>query len=427
MRILLVSASPIQKEISIGNTFLNLFSDMEGVELASICTRAGKPDPQVSQCFCITEKMLICNLLGKGQVGANAIHLFSSEQENESSSKINVNKYVKSKRWNIFYFAQNLLWIAGRWKSPQLRKFIESYQPDLIFTTLSNKIYLNRLILHVTKLANTRLFVYAWDNNYSLKRLFFSPLDWIGHFCNRYYMRKVVKRADKLYVISDVQKCDYEKAFHKPCTVITKGEDFSEEPSLKTAYSSPLRIVYTGNLYANRWKSLGMLAEVLERMNQDGIKAKLYIYTTTPLTDSMKKALVREGSSFLMGSVSSSEITRIQCEADLLVHAEAMDLKNRLIVRQSFSTKIVDYLKTARPILAIGPKDVASIDHLIKNDCAITADNKVELEEKLRRVLNDSAELNRLVENAYVCGRRHHNKQDIQTMLFQDLKDVCGK
>ena len=130
MRILLVSASPIQKEISIGNTFLNLFSDMEGVELASICTRAGKPDPQVSQCFCITEKMLICNLLGKGQVGANAIHLFSSEQENESSSKINVNKYVKSKRWNIFYFAQNLLWIAGRWKSPQLRKFIESYQPD---------------------------------------------------------------------------------------------------------------------------------------------------------------------------------------------------------------------------------------------------------------------------------------------------------
>ena len=70
---------------------------------------------------------------------------------------------------------------------------------------------------------------------------------------------------------------------------------------------------------------------------------------------------------------------------------------------------------------------MASIDHLIRNDCAIVADNKVELERKLRSILEDSGELDRVVKNAYACGRRYHNKQDIQEMLLQDLKNVCGE
>ena len=69
MRILFISASPIRKEISVGNTFLNLFSDLENVEFASIYTKTGAPDSVISQSFCITEKMLVRNLLGKGPAG----------------------------------------------------------------------------------------------------------------------------------------------------------------------------------------------------------------------------------------------------------------------------------------------------------------------------------------------------------------------
>ena len=102
-------------------------------------------------------------------------------------------------------------------------------------------------------------------------------------------------------------------------------------------------------------------------------------------------------------------------------------MRNRLKVRQSFSTKIVDYLKAARPILAVGPIDVASMDHLIRYDCAIVSDNKTELEQKLRSILENPSELNRVAANAYECGRKCHNKQDIQRMLLQDLKAVCEK
>lgn len=425
MRILFISASPIRKEISVGNTFLNLFSDLENVEFASIYTKAGVPDPVISQSFCITEKMLVRNLLGKGPAGKGAKNMVAATTETRASSESAVKHFARTKRWNIFFLAQNLLWTAGRWKSPQLREFIEEYQPDVIFTVLSDKIYLNRLILHVKKITQKSLIVYAWDNNYSLKRLVLSPFDWLGHFCNRHYMRRVVKKADKLYVISDVQRRDYEKAFRKLCTVITKAEDFSEEPQLKDTVAMPVQLVYTGNLYANRWKSLGMLVNALKRINRDGIKAQLRIYTATPVTEKMKNALNIDGTSFLMGSVSAAEVQRIQAEADILVHAEATDLKNRLTVRQSFSTKIVDYLKTARPIVAVGPKDVASIKHLMDHHAAIVADNEQELYDRLISAIEDPQRLREYAVRAYMCGRKCHDKTQQKAMLEHDLRRLA--
>lgn len=421
MRILLVSASPIQKEVSIGNTFLNLFSGMEDVELASICTRAGTPDPSVSRCFCITEKMLVRSILGKGPAGAEQKCGGVSSGVGSNAAESDAVRFAKKKRWSIFFLAQNLLWMVGRWKSRQLREFVEDYQPDILFTVFSNKIYLNRLILHTKSLSKKKLIVYAWDNNYSLKRLSISPFGWIGHFCNRYYMRKVAKKVDKMYVISDLQKKDYEKAFHKSCTVITKAENFSEAPPLKTVNAVPLQLVYAGNLYANRWKSLKMLADALVRINRDGVRAQLRIYTATPLTEVMEKALDIEGTSFLMGAVPASELSRIQSEADILVHAEAMDLKNRLTVRQSFSTKLVDYFKAARPIVAVGPKNVASIKHLIDHDAAIVADNDCELYEKLEMLMGDTQQMHDYATRAYLCGRNHHDKKRQQALLRRDL------
>ena len=170
-----------------------------------------------------------------------------------------------------------------------------------------------------------------------------------------------------------------------------------------------------------------LIADALEVINQNAVKAQLRIDTATPMTDQMSKALNRGQSSLVMGCVPASQVAQIQRDADILVHVEALDLKNKLAVRQSFSTKIVDYLNSARPILAVGPKDVASIDHLIRNACAITADSREELVEKLTEILEDQTLLQRIAEQGYACGRKHHNRQDIQRMMRTDLERVCGK
>lgn len=402
---------------------------MDDVELASIYTRAGAPDKEISQAFCITEKMLIKNLIKKTPVGMR-VGITENNQTNKvqnTKTEQGIINFIKSCRWTLFFWLQDFIWRIGRWKSPELKQFVEEYNPDIVFAVLNPTPFLNRLLIHVTKIANQKLVLYAWDNNYSLKQLMLSPLRWINHFINRKSMRKVVRKAELFYVISDVQKKDYEKSFKKECKVLTKSADFSGNAPVKDKYGKPLQLVYTGNIGMNRWRSLGEIAKTLEKINENGIKAQLRIYTGNALNDKMNNALNVGESSFVMGSVSADEVLKIQDGADILVHVESKDLKNRLLVRQSFSTKIVDYLKSARPILAYGPKNVASIEHLVKNDCAIVADNGNELFEKLLAVIDNNSVLDLLAKKGYECGKNYHNKADVEKMLKDDLYSIVNK
>lgn len=420
VKILFVSASPLKYELSIGNTFLNLFDNVEDVEMASICTRKGTPASKISKCFCITEKMIINNILRKTPAGEEI------DIKEERSKKAYINEktisIAKKYRLTAFFWLQDFIWKIGRWKSPALERFVKEYNPDIIFTVLSNSVYLNNLILHIKKLSGKKLVLYAWDNNYSLKQFVLSPFRWVKHFIDRASMRRVAGVADLFYVISAVQKRDYEKAFSKKCKILTKAADFSTKLSAKTNYNTPLQLVYTGNIELNRWKSLSHIANVLEKINENGTKAQLKIYSGNTLTKKMESALNKENSSFFMGSVPADKVCELQKNADFLVHVEALDLKNKLTVRQSFSTKIVDYLAAAKPILAFGPKDVASIEHLVRNDCAIVADCEEELYNKLCTAIDDKSKLEKLALKAFECGKKCHNKSEIDSMLKEDFE-----
>ena len=427
MRILFISASPLKKEISIGNTFLNLFSGVENVEIASIYTRAGKPDTSVSQSFCITEKMLIKNLLRKGCAGERVERTPAEKNAKVTAKDSKSVSFAKKHRWTVLFWLQALIWRIGRWQTQELRDFIKDFQPDIVFTVLSSTTFLNRLILHVQDVAKVPLVLYAWDDNYSMKRIMLSPLRWIHHFINRKMMRKVVKKADLLYTISEVQKNDYEKAFHRECKVLTKGADFSGEPKISVEHNKPLQLIYTGNIGLNRWKSLAHIANVLEKINQDGIKAQLRIYSGNALDGRMRKALNRGESSCFMGSVSADAVAALQASADILVHVEPTDLKNKLSFRQSFSTKLVDYFHQAKAILAYGPKDVASIAHLIMHEAAIWAEDEGALETKIRELCAQPKQLNVYAIRAWECGKNNHCREAQQRMLLGDIEVVMQR
>lgn len=153
----------------------------------------------------------------------------------------------------------------------------------------------------------------------------------------------------------------------------------------------------------------------------------MYLYSATPLTEKQKAALADGKNSFLMGAVPSSKIEAIQKDADILVHAEGMNLKSRLQVHQSFSTKIVDYLKNARAVFAVGPSDAASIDYFINNASAITATNEAEVEEKLRCYTDKPENIKLYAEKAYECGKKNHSSKIMKKMVNDDLKELVGR
>lgn len=428
MRIIVLSSIAWADDNCFGSSFSNFFQGIDNLEIANISCRAGYPTGrQVKRYYQITEKTLISNLKNKENPSGREILCGSEHGCYEQQDDLKLRKIGQKKRWQILLWARDLIWAVGRWKSPELQKFIDDFAPDLIFQPIYFSGYLNDIAQYIKEHTMAPMIGYISDDCYTLKQFSVSPLYWIDRLYKRQKVKKTIEMCELLYVISDIQKEEYEKCFSTRCKILTKSADFYLEPELKKGYNHPLQLVYTGNIGTNRWKSLEMIADVLENINRDGIQVQLRIYTATPLTRRMEKVLNRGASSVVMGSVPASEVSEIQRNADMLVHVEALDLKNRLKVRQSFSTKIVDYLKMGRPILAVGPKNVASIDHLIRNDCAVAANRKTELERKLCSLLENPSELNRIAVNAYACGRKYHDKQDIQEMLLQDMKAVCGK
>lgn len=428
MRILVISDTPWSKENSFGNSFSNIFEGIPDLEFADIaCRTVTDLDPIVSACFEISEKSLLKNLQDKRSPSGKKIDIEALKRRTKSAEESNVKTFARKKRWIVLFWARDLIWKLGHWKSKELLDFIDDFKPDLIFQPVYYSSYLNDIACFIQAYTNVPMLGYISDDNYTLRQFSLSPLYWIDRLYKRKKVKKTIEKCKILYVISDIQKQDYEKVFTPPCKVLTKCADFSEPPQLKAEYHSPLQIVFTGNIGSSRWKSLAIIANALKTVNADGVKAQLRIYTATPLTEKMKKALEIPDTSFLMGTVPASAIPQIQSEADMLVHVEGLDLKNRLLVRQSFSTKLVDYFKSARPILAVGPYDVASMAHLMENDCALTAQNADDLAEKLNSVLCDRRILAELAEKAYACGKRYHDQTQMRAMLKADLAAVAEK
>ncbi|MBQ8429665.1 MAG: hypothetical protein IJX30_06175 [Clostridia bacterium] len=419
MKILFISQSPINASVSIGNTFLNIFDGFENMEFGCLYTKSGLPDSRIQDAFRINEKMIIYALLGKA-VGERVNARYSGEQVIEGKTV----GFAKRKRWTIFFWLQNLIWRLPFWKSKRLKNFLDDYNPDIIFTVLSDSVPLNRIIRFVQSYTKKPLALYAWDDNYSVKTSGVSPLKKINRLISRSSMRKTVKKASQFYVISQIQKKEYEYWFQRDCKVLTKSEDFSMEPCFKENFGKPLRLVFTGNIGMNRWKSLGMIARALQRINTDEIKAQLYIYSGNTPTEEIKEALQIGKSSFFMGSIPADEVADLQNKADILVHVEGLDKKSQKEVHQSFSTKLVDYFKAARPILAVGPKNVASIEHLRENNCALLAETEEELIERLLVAINDHDKLQLLAKNAYECGKNNHDATVMKKMLEMDIQQL---
>lgn len=424
MKVLIISRVAWNSSTNFGNTYSALFEGLQDVEIGHLYFANGKPDTKmVSRFFRIREKDVLKRLLGTSRCCGEAV-----EPREEGPQELGtIRKFGKKYRLTIFFAMRDMLFSTGAWKSKELKAFLDDFSPDVIFAPLYDNVYMHKIERYVAAYTQAPFFSFVSDDIYSLKQFRFSPIYWLYRLSNRRHIKKTVAMDRCLFVISEAQKREYEKAFHVPCKILTKSADFSVEPEWKESYGSPLQLVFTGNIGTNRWKSLALIANTLKRINANGVKMQLRIYTATPLTGKMQKALNVPETSFLMGEVAASRIPQIYKEADMLVHVEALDLKSKLAVRLSFSTKLVDYFKAARPILAVGPRGVASMAHLIDNACAVTAENAEMLYEKLVAVLDNPNQLTQLAKKAYVCGRKHHNQADMKAMLYKTLKEAAGE
>jgi len=426
MKLLILSQTAWRNDNSFGSSYTGIFGGMDDVEFANIYCRAGLPQNDICKHhFYISEKAMVKNLLNKRVPTGRVMEIAASQDTLHREPEM----YARARklRWQVLYWARDLLWRVGRWKSQELIDFIDSFDADILFFPLYYSNYTNRIAKFIIEHTKKKLIVYISDDVYTMRQFSLSPLYWINRFMVRPKIRRVMTHCQLLYVISDVQKKAYEKVFGKQTKVLTKGADFSKPPKITEPQGDVIKILFTGNIGSGRWQVLGNIASALKNINQAKMRAVLDIYTLTPLTKRMKKALNVPGSATVHGAVSSAKVKQLQAEADILVHTESFALKERLKVYQSFSTKIVDYAHMAKCIFAAGPAEVASIRHLAQNDAAVVATSQAEIAEKLERLVENPKMIAEYAGKAWACGERNYQIDAIQNMVKADIFRVAGK
>ena len=423
LKILTVTSNALRNNVGIGNTFINFFGGMSGVELANVYLGYGRPDDAIEvRSFQITDKGLVRHMLcrkrpsGAETAPEEAVLMNKREQKGfDAARKI---------RLRAFFWARELIWLVGRPFSKELKSFVDDFAPDVIFAQINDTAYQSRLIKRIAEYSGRPVCVFLGDDIYTLRRREFSPLFWIDRLMKRPVHRGLINKSSRIFVMTDKCKEEFDRVFGRDCVVLTKGLDFSGEPPVyRVRNGKPIEFVYTGNLFDGRWQTLSKLAEALNALSSEGRQTRLTVYSGTPMSESMKKAFSLPCVRF-MGEVPSSAVPGIQREADVLVHAESSDKRKSGAVRLSFSTKLVDYMHAARCIFAIGSKELASIDHLARYDAAVIAEGEKDIYEKAKLIADSPELIEEYAQKAWRCGKAAHQREEVQRLLFEELESA---
>lgn len=426
MNIIVLSNTPWADDNSFGNSYSNIFCGIPDLYFANIYCRYGQPDNQFDmRFFQITEKTLMDNLKNRNE--PSGYQVFPEKKDGNQMDIKETKGFDRARkmRWQIMFWGRNFIWKAGRWNSVQLRMFLDDFKPDLIFQPVYIKPYINDIALYIKEYTGCPMIGYISDDNYTLKQFNLSPLYWIDRMWSRRKVKAVIEKCELLYVISQIQKEEYEKIFTPSCKVLTKCADFSAPAPIWKKPTDTVKLLYAGNIGSGRWKSLGYIAETVESLFKKGYKVRLDIYTSTPLSSKMDHNLRKKGTS-IHKSVSYEKLLQLQKDANILLHVEGLSKSNQMTVHQSFSTKLVDYFAMGKCILAVGTESEASIKHLMDNDAAIVIGAKKEVLPKLKKILDKQELILEYGIKAYECGKRYHEKLKIQKMISDDIKMILN-
>ncbi|MRR35389.1 hypothetical protein EG829_12045, partial [bacterium] len=184
MKILVLSNTPWAEDNSFGNSFSNIFGGIDGLEIANIYCRYGAPDNTiVERYFQITEKSILANLKNPSVPTGRSFLAPQTDSESTPGSGRGIGlgeqplglreherrwfDAARSTRWQVLYWVRDLIWKIGRWESPELRRFIDDFAPDLIFQPIYYSNYLSDIALFISGTTRAPMVGYVSDDVYT--------------------------------------------------------------------------------------------------------------------------------------------------------------------------------------------------------------------------------------------------------------------
>lgn len=425
MRILIISKEAWRDEQNGGNVLSNMFSLLPNSEFAQIYCNEQEPNNTICRNYYqMSDRMMVNNILHRAHVGRKVVY---EKVPTKTEAKSESYKTAGGKfGGNWKRVARELVWAIGRWDKKEIITYAREFNPDIIFAPCYGNHYMQRLTALVHDALNVPVVSYISDDFYTNKQFKFSPIFWLNHMFIRRRTRKIFRHYSLVYTMTDEQKQQCERDFGANMKILRKNGKFQNQ-YLKSKVNAPIRFVYAGGIYLNRWKTLGALAEAMRHINADGVKMVLDIFTNNNLDQQMQQEINDGITARVHKAVSMAELMDIYHKSDVALHVEAFDITNRHVVRMSFSTKIVDCMDSGCAVMAICDKKQAGGSYLRRNECAICIHDLKQIESVLRNIVDHPNQLIKMQNKAFEVGRKYHLQENITRDLINDFESLCKK
>ena len=233
----------------------------------------------------------------------------------------------------------------------------------------------------------------------------------------------MVNNCQIVFALSPKMKEECDKEFGINSQLLTKPIFYQGEFK-PYEVGRPIKMLYTGNLFVGRDKTMMVIADALREVNKDGIKVVLDIYTKSELSDKDKARIEIDGVCCLHKPIPQSEVFKLQEEADVLLFAESLDRKKNQGARLSFSTKITDYFRAGKCIWAVGSPTLGPIDYLQRMDAAIMGTDYETVVSSLKTIVGNPLIVREYAKNGFACGQKNHNGEDILAKLYSTIRSL---
>lgn len=424
MKILLITDEVWNDSIHGNNVLSNWFNGFPA-EFAQIYCSPGHPDNDCCEMYYqITDKMMINSILNHTKAGTRLQKSEETTQQYNSTDVSNIN-WMRKYCGNLLRLIKNLVWSFGKYDETAISLFIKEFQPDIIFSPRFATPKMLRLERIVHKYSDCPMVAFTGDNEYSMRMFSLSPFAWINKLWLRKELRRNAKMYSTYYTLSDEQKSEYEKVFSCPIKILRKCAS-SEDLLKPSQIHDPIKMVYAGKLYCNRWKTLKKIGEAIQKLNTDGCKVLLDIYTKDTLTKKQKKALDLPGAVVLHSAVSQSQVLENYRNCDIALHIESFDLKYRLATRLSFSTKIIDCLSCGCAVMVVAWKEHSGLTYLKRENAAICVDSLDHILEVLTKITLNPELIQNYKLKAIDCLMRNHSRKKVHEFLEDDWRIIIG-
>lgn len=432
MKILLITAEEWNDYVYGNGVLTNWFTGFDA-EFAQIYTSPGLPNNKVcSKYFQIDERQMVKSLYSNTKAGRE-VKMPTNERE-QDAAKSNAQRkgiygiFKKLSLWmhTPIVMLQDFIWMTGRYDKAALQRFIDGYKPDVVFCPQLGNPKMWRLEKLVKGMTDVPFVAFTGDDEASYQQVSKSPLFWLRRWYCHNGLKNSVKIFSHYFMHSKEQAQDYTNEYGISTSTLYKCGDFSNE-FVKKSVGSPIRLVYAGRLYCNRWKTLAEIGKALHEINKHGERMVLDIYTQEALTNEQRKALSPENSVYMKGSVNPQQLKEVYRNADIALHVESMDKKNRLATRVSFSTKIIDLMASTCAILAVCWKRHCGYQYLRDNDAAFCVDNYSDILPMLQRIVENPSLVQNYAQKAYECGRKNHTRERIQKQIRDKFEELIAK